>query len=586
MRWTLRRKLTGLAAFGAMMLLITCLVGIFSATQASERTNRLFDRQVTGMAELGDVRWYVALVRTAAILSVTSTDRQNVQEQKRLGDERRDLLVAAMARLGEIPRSARSQVLVDRLQREVTAYLAARERTVGLAVQGLRQESMASMTERAGPAFNAVVATCDKLSEVTLQEARTARDEAGQAATLIRNGLIALMIVVVAVSMAISLAITRGILRQTSEITRSMDQVAAGDLTVAAAITAKDDLGDLAQQFNWLVGELRGVLVKVVQSSTLLNHTAHQLTDSSGEASRASEDMSRTIEQLATGSTAQAEAVQEGAGEALRMSETADVVTRNADAVDRTADAAAVAATAGRAHLDVAVGKIHELHATVADGVTAVRRLGDQSRQIGAIIEIIRGIASQTNLLALNAAIEAARAGDQGRGFAVVAEEVRKLAVQSASNANRITEMITLIQTETDLAVTLMAKSQEAADSSNSLMDAACLAFGDVQEAVTGTHHGVSSISSGVRQLSGSLRVVAGTMENIASVAEENAASTEEVSASVQQQTAMIHEVAASASQMSDMADEMQRAAAKFKLEENGGLALSAGHHALRLSRT
>jgi methyl-accepting chemotaxis protein len=47
---------------------------------------------------------------------------------------------------------------------------------------------------------------------------------------------------------------------------------------------------------------------------------------------------------------------------------------------------------------------------------------------IGSIVDLINAIASQTNLLALNATIEAARAGAAGKGFAVVAGEVKELA--------------------------------------------------------------------------------------------------------------------------------------------------------------
>ena len=60
-----------------------------------------------------------------------------------------------------------------------------------------------------------------------------------------------------------------------------------------------------------------------------------------------------------------------------------------------------------------------------------VKNLGDKSKEIEEITEVIKGITEKTKLLALNAAIEAARSGEAGKGFAVVAEEVTKLAEQS-----------------------------------------------------------------------------------------------------------------------------------------------------------
>ncbi|MFJ7921871.1 protoglobin domain-containing protein [Lysinibacillus fusiformis] len=84
-------------------------------------------------------------------------------------------------------------------------------------------------------------------------------------------------------------------------------------------------------------------------------------------------------------------------------------------------------------------GKIH--HKTFAMA-NMVEQLDDSSSKINAVVEMVKSISGQTNLLALNSAIEAARAGEHGKGFAVVANEVRKLADQTKSSVEQISDLI------------------------------------------------------------------------------------------------------------------------------------------------
>lgn len=71
-----------------------------------------------------------------------------------------------------------------------------------------------------------------------------------------------------------------------------------------------------------------------------------------------------------------------------------------------------------------------------------IRKLSEQSNDIGNIVTTIDSIASQIELLSLNASIEAARAGEHGSGFAVVAGEIGKLSQETTKATAEISAMV------------------------------------------------------------------------------------------------------------------------------------------------
>ena len=82
--------------------------------------------------------------------------------------------------------------------------------------------------------------------------------------------------------------------------------------------------------------------------------------------------------------------------------------------------------------------------------------LGEESKKILGIINVITGISNQTNILALNASIEAARAGEYGLGFSVVATEIQKLAEQTKSAVENIGSIVKSVVENTEDAIRAM----------------------------------------------------------------------------------------------------------------------------------
>lgn len=166
------------------------------------------------------------------------------------------------------------------------------------------------------------------------------------------------------------------------------------------------------------------------------------------------------------------------------MLSAAESVSSNAHDASEAANKAEDSAREGQTILHTTTEAITELARQVEESTAVIDKLAHDSDSIGAILDVIKGVAEQTNLLALNAAIEAARAGEQGRGFAVVADEVRSLASRTHESTSEIESMIQRLQSAAQSASTAMSGGHEIAQSSVEQVNQAVSTLNDITSAV------------------------------------------------------------------------------------------------------
>jgi methyl-accepting chemotaxis protein len=282
-----------------------------------------------------------------------------------------------------------------------------------------------------------------------MQEAAAAADSTVvQVNQLLWSLLLAALLFGALLAYGVGQALVRGI----GQLNLALQDMAAGegDLTKRLPIRGRDDLGQLASNFNTFVEKIRVTVAAVAQAARTLEHAGEGLQNAT---QRAHQD----VEQQRDESTQIASAMIEMAASAQEMAHSAEHGQRLSHETRHAADEGLRCVESNRQVMYSLTDKVARL-------AEVIESLSSDSERIGSVLAVIRSIAEQTNLLALNAAIEAARAGDQGRGFAVVADEVRSLAQRTQASTSEIQEIIQALQGRSQSSITMMGESRQAVD--------------------------------------------------------------------------------------------------------------------------
>ncbi|HEX6482278.1 MAG TPA: HAMP domain-containing methyl-accepting chemotaxis protein [Ktedonobacteraceae bacterium] len=318
---------------------------------------------------------------------------------------------------------------------------------------------------------------------------------------------------------------------QVEKLVSEVSGVGEGDLRIQAEVTA-DALGVLADSFNYMVEELSGLIVRVkmvareVENSTTMTY----------------ERMSQLVE----ADDIQIQQIADAAVEVERMSDSSRQMADRARVLYNVAREARQTAQNGRDSVRQTVEGMGRINENVVETSTKVQTLGESSREINNIVEVISNIAHQTNRLALDAAIQAAMAGENGKGFGAVAADIRRLAERAKDQAGMIARIVRSVGEDIAAAAVAMRDTERETSTGSRLAQEAGVALESMFSVVERQAREIEIINQMATQQLQSSSAVVQIMQGASESTQQSSASTRDAAQNMERLARLAEQLLAS----------------------------------------
>ncbi|MDD1689079.1 MAG: Cache 3/Cache 2 fusion domain-containing protein [Methanoregula sp.] len=319
---------------------------------------------------------------------------------------------------------------------------------------------------------------------------------------------------------------------------------------------------------------LNNVGIQVSRAMGRVNDQISELTAGAQAASANVEEVAAGANQIAQNMgvvSTNAERSGEGIKQVLKamedLSSTVQEVANKADLVAQLARKSEELSQKGTDLANLADRGMAGITKSSTDVNKIILDIKSQMDQIGDIVILIANLANQTNLLALNAAIEAARAGEAGRGFAVVATEVKSLAEESENSAQKIRQMIDVLQRQTQLAVDTVEKSNEGVREGSTALTQTLEVFTTIVDSINNINKNISDVAASAEEQAASVQEVTASVTTVSTLVDDTASEATNAAAASEESSAAIDQISKVIQNVTTIVDAVNKEISAFRID-------------------
>ncbi len=340
-----------------------------------------------------------------------------------------------------------------------------------------------------------------------------------------------------------------------------------GDLTERVPVSANDEVGQLSNGINDLIGQLHCIVSMINNHTETMQEVSENVAQSIHSSENEITNVSATMEQMS------ASGQETSASLSMVTKEMDQIAVLVGDVYRESVEQANIAQEVLNKVQTLRADAIHERDISDETTNKTVEELkisiesARKVESINALVDDILSISEQTNLLSLNASIEAARAGEAGKGFAVVADEISKLAKDSSDAATHIQDVSTeVIGSVNELAEKAQGISQTLLDANASGREGVMNITGAYQDDINRMSDSMNEFADHSQKVQAAIDEIKESVSAINSAMEETALAITNVTESTVDITNSMSDIEEEAQRNLQISHELYEEVKKFKL--------------------